>query len=225
MKESSKGQKPKAYELGYQNFYGRDFLVTPNVLIPRPETEFIIDIIFNLFGRPYLSGVSAPEAKIISSARILDVGTGSGCIPVTIKAEFPSANVSACDISEKALKIARENSTKFGTVVNFFHSDLLSSVDEKFDVITANLPYVDENWDWLNKGSLSFEPSLALYAEDCGLFLIKKLINQVEEKKATKYLILEADPCQHEEIKKYALNHHLEHIETRGFILLFAVGF
>lgn len=208
---------PKAYKNGYQDFYGRDFLVTPDVLIPRPETEQIIDAVLNLAGKPYLPGVS-PSLRILpENPVILDVGTGSGCIATTIKKELPEAKVYATDISEKALKIAQKNADKHSAPISLIISHLLNNVKFTPDIIVANLPYVDENWDWLDKEALSHEPSIALYTKDHGLKLIKELINTAN----SKYLILEADPCQHYEIINYAAKKGLQHLETRGFILTF----
>lgn len=221
------GSWPEAYKKGVQDFYGRDFIVSPDVLIPRPETEAIIDSVLNLAGVAYLPGVKPAKAKLPRKMRVLDVGTGSGCLAVTVKLELSEADVSACDLSEKALVVARQNAAKYGVEIDFVHSNLLDRMDNNFDVIMANLPYVDEAWDWLDKEALGAEPAMALYAADNGLALIKKLIDQIIKRKETgfvdKYLILEADPCQHEEIKKYALAQGLEHIETRGFVLLFGV--
>ena len=208
---------PEAYIRGVCDFYGRDFLVTPDVLIPRPETEQIIDAVLNLAGKPYLPGVKPSPRVLPENPIILDVGTGSGCIAITIKKELPEAEVYATDISEKALKIAQKNAAKHSATISFIISYLCQNVNITPDIIAANLPYVDENWDWLNKAALSYEPSIALYAKDHGLKLIKGLIDTAN----SKYLILEADPCQHREIINYATKKGLQHLETRGFILTF----
>ena len=200
------------------DFYGHDFIITPDVLIPRPETEMIIDMVLNLVGKPYLAGVKPGKAVLPEDLMILDVGTGSGCIAITLKLELPKASVIATDVSEKALKVARRNAERLGAEIEFQHADLLDEIDVKPDLIVANLPYVDENWEWLDKKALSKEPSLALYAEDGGLKLIKRLIDQVAERKI-RHVILEADPCQHERIEEYAGKKGLKVNETRGFIL------
>ena len=209
--------EPIAYKNGYQDFYGRDFLVTPDVLIPRPETEQIIDAVLNLAGKPYLPGVKPSPRVLPENPVILDVGTGSGCIAITIKKELPEAEVHATDISKKALQIAQKNAQNHGVHLSFIISHLLDNVKFTPDVIVANLPYVDKDWDWLDKESLSFEPTIALYAADHGLKLIKELIDAA----SSKYLILEADPCQHQEIINFATKKGLQHPETRGFILTF----
>lgn len=205
-------------ESSLSNFYGRDFIISPDVLIPRPETEMMVDTVLNLVGKPYLPGVKPSKAKLPQDLVIADVGTGSGCVAITMKMELPDAKVVATDISEKALKIAEKNADNLGAKIEFLQSDLLEKVDTKPDLIVANLPYVDENWEWVDKEALSKEPALALYADNGGLKLIYKLIDQVVER-GIKHLILEADPCQHERIINYANKKGLTLRETRGFIL------
>lgn len=211
---------PEAYIRGVQDFYGRNYIVTPDVLIPRPETEQIIDMVLSLAGKSYLPGVKAPKKQLPDNPIILDVGTGSGCIAITIKKELKNAKVYASDVSENALQIAQKNATKHSASINFIISHLLNNVKFTPDVIVANLPYVDEDWDWLNKESLSYEPRIALYAKDHGLALIKELVKQTADRQ-TKYLILESDPYQHQEIIEYAKKAGFRHAKTRGYILLF----
>lgn len=251
---SRSAEPPRAYQTGHQDFYGRDFLVTPDVLIPRPESEQIIDLILTLAGKPYLPGVKAPARVLPEHPIIIDVGTGSGCLAITIKKELPEATVYATDISEPALKVAQKNARRHTTPINFIISHLCQKVNSLTklnycprggasenttscvftrtssavnpatdtpvipDVIVANLPYVDEDWPWLDKSALSHEPSTALYAKDHGLALIKELIDTTH----AHHLILEADPCQHRAIIDYATKKGLAHRETRGYILYFS---
>lgn len=198
------------------NFYGRDFFVDKNVLTPRPETEQLIDEVLSLCGKSILPGVK-PEAPVLDpkNLKILDIGTGSGCIAITLKKELEDAEVHASDVSEEALDIAKKNAENLDARVNFITSYLLQNVNITPDVIVANLPYVDKDWDWLDKESLKEDPDLALYAEDHGLKLIKELLDTAE----SKYLILEADPSQHDEIIKYAKSYRL--LKQNGFILVF----
>ena len=203
-----------------ENFYGRDFKITSDVLIPRPETEMIVDAVLNLAGKSYLPGVKPSEARIKQNCKIIDIGTGSGCLAISLALELPKANVTASDVSEKALDVARDNAKSLNAKVKFVQANLLDGIEDDYDVIIANLPYVDENWDWIDKKALSKEPALALYAENGGLSLIYKLIDQAS-KRSFQFLILEADPCQHKDIIEYAKNHNLLLDETRGFILSF----
>ncbi len=203
------------------DFYGRDYLVSPDVLIPRPETEMMVDTVLNLVGKPFLPGIKPSKAELPENLTIVDVGTGSGCIAVTLKLLLPQAKVVATDISDKALGVAKKNASALGAEVEFLQSDLLDDVRIKPDLIVANLPYVDENWEWVDKEALSKEPALALYAKDGGLELIFKLIDQAVEQEVY-HLVLEADPCQHERIVQYAKEKDLTLGETRGFSLYFS---
>ncbi|MBR2795739.1 HemK family protein methyltransferase [Candidatus Saccharibacteria bacterium] len=214
---------PKAYKDGLQNFYGRDFIVTPDVLIPRPETEQLIDATLNLAGKAYLPGVRPRKRVLPTSPKILDVGTGSGCIAITLKLELPECDVCGVDISKDALKVAQKNAVKHGVNPHLFIiSNLLEKVKFTPDLIVANLPYVDETWDWLDKEALGYEPATSLYAENRGLALIFDLIRQASER-GVKYLILEADPCQHEEIITFAKQYDYSAKEIRGFILTLCI--
>lgn len=200
------------------NFYGRDFEINSDVLIPRPETEMMVDAVLNLASKAYLPGVKPAPRVLPENFNILDVGTGSGCIAITLALELPEAKVTACDISKKALVVAKKNVKKLGAKVEFVQSDLMNNIEGDFDIVVANLPYVDEEWEWLDHEALSREPRIALFAKNHGLELIYKLIDQVVERKI-KHLVLEADPCQHEKIVDYAAKKGLKLVETRGFAL------
>lgn len=206
MVKERKTGKPVAYILGKKEFYGRDFCVDENVLIPRPETETIIDVVKEI-------------VKQFKKVRIVDVGAGSGCIAVTLGLELgEKAEVLAIDKSSMALKVAKKNAQKLGTKITFLKSDLLRSAEGDFDVVVANLPYVDRRWDWLDQNSLGFEPEIALYAENEGLALIYELVKQASGK--ARFLVLEVDPCQHEKIIDYAKNYGFQHTKTDGFIVV-----
>lgn len=205
--------EPLAYLLGYKDFYGRRFFVNSDVLIPRPESEAIIDLAKNLWAK------LSPQK---SQFNILDLGTGSGCLAITLKLELPTANLTASDCSQPALNLAQQNAERFHVPIRFRKSHLLAQFPHQhFDLIVANLPYVDRSWPWLNHATLKFEPTLALFALDHGLELIKQLLLSVAN--FTQYLIIEADPSQHTAIRNFAKNHHIQHLETDGFSLLFYV--
>ena len=200
--ERRTNHEPLAYILGYRWFYGRKFIITPDVLIPRPETETIIDI-----------------AKEMRPTKILDIGTGSGCIAITLTLELKNANITAIDISEKALNVARKNAELYDAKINFIQSDLLDNfTPEPNTLIIANLPYVDKNWDWLEQESLSYEPSLALFAGNNGLELIYKLFDQAP---SDSQIIIESDLSQQEKIIEYAANKKRNLIKKEGYITVF----
>lgn len=206
LKRRKQGE-PLAYIVGYKEFYGRDFKVTPDVLIPRPETEAIIDVVKNL----------QPQ-------QIIEIGTGSGCIAITLALESPDARIEATDISEEALEVAAKNRELLGVDaerLQFTKSNLLADISTPVaDVVIANLPYVDPDWEWLDHDSLNYEPALALYARDDGLDLVNKLIVQFVDMQVGKYLVLEADPSQHQKIIDFAQKQGLEHLKTEGFIVV-----
>lgn len=157
--------EPLAYLTGSAGFYRREFLVDPRVLIPRPETEHLVEEAI-----AHLCGHAAP--------RVLDVGTGSGAIACTLAAELPNAQVDAVDLSADALDVARENARRFGVIdrVRLFEGDLLEPLaGRRYDAIVANLPYVP---DGDGDAALRFEPALALYAGGDGLDAYRRLFAQ-----------------------------------------------
>jgi release factor glutamine methyltransferase len=205
---------PIAYLTGHKEFYGRDFHVTPATLIPRPETETLIDLT-----------LSAPGQSWSKEMRVLDVGTGSGCIGLTLKAERPDIWLTLSDISEEALTVAKKNASQLGiSPVQYIQSNLLShwlehTEPQFFTVIIANLPYVDPTWE--RSPETDHEPSLALFADDKGLALIKELIVQSGQLLAVGGLLaLEADPEQHEPIISYAQENGFHLCESREYAIL-----
>ena len=201
--------EPLAYLLNKKEFYGRDFYVDNSVLVPRIETE---SIIFNL-----------PQDN--RPKKVLDIGTGSGCIAITIKLEKPDYIVDALDISENALKTAELNAKKLNANVHFFHSNLLSNVKDKYDLIIANLPYVDDSWN-IDLNALSYEPSSALFAKCEGLDLIYKLLDEVDKiANQNALLYLESDETQIPKIIEYTKNKKSIHfIKADGLISIFRIN-
>jgi release factor glutamine methyltransferase len=150
--------KPIQHILGETEFYGYTFFVNKTVLIPRPETEELIE------------WVLADFDKNKDEKQVLDIGTGSGCIAITLKKQKPEWSVSAIDISQKALDLAKENSHRLNAKIDFFLFDVRSDsflIDKKFDLIVSNPPYISikEKLD-MNKNVVDFEPHLALFVED-----------------------------------------------------------
>ena len=208
------------------NFYGLDFLITRDVLTPRPETEQLVDLVLSLTGIPYLPGVKPSTPVLPDNLTLMDVGTGSGCIAITLKSKLPRATIIASDISHAALKIAKKNAASHDAAITFIISHLLDKVKSGDipapDLIVANLPYVDRSWPWVDQEALKSDPDLALYAEDHGLALIKELITEAAALHIP-HLILEADPCEHQAIINHAKQAGFSHRETRGFILYFSL--
>jgi len=198
-------REPLAYIRGKQEFFGRDFVVNANVLIPRPETELLIEQLLTLPRQPEDS--------------VLDVGTGSGAIAITISLELPSLQVTATDISESALAVARQNAAALGAQVTFIKQDLLKSAQSTYAFIVANLPYVAA--DWQRSAETAFEPALALFAEDDGLSLIQKLLSQsTKHLQPHGWLLLEADPRQHARLIEIAQLHGFQLYSRQDFILI-----
>ncbi|MBQ3306125.1 HemK family protein methyltransferase [Candidatus Saccharibacteria bacterium] len=214
---------PKAYADGFANFYGRDFIVTPDVLIPRPETEQLVDMVLSLAGKSKLPGVRSPKRVLPKNPAILDLGTGSGCIAITLSLELPKALVMGIDPSIEALEVAAENNEELGADAQFAPGFVceFSNFSDELDVIVANLPYVDPKWDWIDKKALSFEPKMALYAENGGLSIYEGLFAAMITAEFTGYLIIEADPCQHNKLIEMAEEAGFEHLRTEGFGLMF----
>lgn len=156
------GGEPIAYLLGSREFFGREFAVSSAVLIPRPETELLVEL-----GIAKLGAVAMP--------RILDLGTGSGCVAVSLALELGGV-VTAVDVSAAALTVARENARRLAVQVSFVESDWLAAIDGSFELIVANPPYVAEGDPHLDEGDLRFEPALALACGVDGLAAIRRII-------------------------------------------------
>jgi release factor glutamine methyltransferase len=165
---------PIQYLLGFEEFYGRRFVVSPAVLIPRPETEELVYGALQRMKRMF------PGA---SGLTFLDVGTGSGAIGVTMKLEEPSLAVTLSDLSESALAVASENARELGAVVELVSGDLLQpfiSRGSKFDVILSNPPYIPESdREWMSVVVKDHEPESALFAGEDGLDLYRRFMEEL----------------------------------------------
>jgi len=163
---------PTQYITGHQEFWGMDFIVSPAVLIPRPETEHVIETVLARVGRTLLS----------AALRIVDVGTGSGCIAVALAKELSNAEIHATDISDAALEIARTNAARheFESRIQFHQADLLEGFKPaNFDFIVSNPPYVGESEeDQVQLEVRKFEPRNAVFAGPTGSEVIERLIPQ-----------------------------------------------
>jgi len=178
---------PAQYITGHQEFWGLDFIVTPAVLIPRPETEHVVETALELIKNRHLeerSNEGSAFRRRDATLRIADVGTGSGCIALALAHELRGAEITALDNSADALEIARANAARLGLAerVRFLASDVLSSVaNERFDLIVSNPPYVPEREaDTVEAQVRRFEPHNAVFGGENGLAVIRKLVQQAE---------------------------------------------
>lgn len=192
--EQLKKYKPLQYILGKTDFYGRTFRVGPSVLIPRPETEELIEQILNdLKAGNDLKSEGDQKGEGSRPLTILDIGTGSGCIAVTLAKEWPEADVIATDVSQEALETARENARRLHAPVTFVRTDILSlekaeaDIPFSFDLIVSNPPYVTEREKAeMEPNVLEYEPSLALFVSNDDPLLFYRAIARFGKKKLKK---------------------------------------
>ncbi len=252
---------PIAYIIGHKEFYGRQFKTTPAALIPRPESETIIEMLREILTEP-LSGAgpwhldavqdnsearnepykkygevstgavnaamrqetpahpAAPDGRAVVRRYLVDVGTGTGCLGITAKLEWPELDVTLIDISNHALGLAKDNAKRLHADVHFLKNDLLRDYATPIDIIVANLPYVDRAWEV--SPETHAEPSEALYADKHGLALIYQLIEQAAPLlNPGGHLLLESDLVQQADIIAKVTRHGLKHEDTRGLITHF----
>lgn len=200
--DKRKKKIPVAYILGHKEFYGLDFKVNKHVLIPRPDTEILVESVI---------------AYLKPNDLLVDVGTGSGCIPIPILKHQPQVRAIAIDISKKALRIAEENASLQGVEnrIQFYCSDLLKKVpkevfDRKNVVVTANLPYVPPDYE-VNEEA-NFEPKLALYAKNNGLGLYQKLFDQLVHLKP-KAIFIECYEFQIKPLTESLKSYHVQEVK------------
>ena len=167
--------EPVAYIIQNKEFYGLDFYVDKNVLIPRPETEMLVDCVLDFI----------KKVPVKNDLKMIDVGTGSGAIAVAIAKNTANSFITAVDISPEAIEVAKKNALKNGVdqKIRFIVSDLLNVINsEHFDVIVANLPYIGtEKFNFVSDEAKKFEPHVALFGGVNGLFLYEKLFKQITE--------------------------------------------
>lgn len=195
---------PMAYLLGEREFWSRSFKVTPDVLIPRPDTELIIELALQLLG-------DKPMAKLI------DLGTGSGIIAVTLALEIPKSSITACDISLDALAIAKHNAALLGAKnLNLIHSDWFSAIeDHDFDLVIANPPYIAMDDPHLLQGDIRFEPLQALISPDQGLKDIRILTDQARQHLSCGgYLLIEHGYQQQQAVQDIFNQFDFKHVTT-----------
>jgi len=188
---------PIAYLIGKKEFYGIDFIVNESVLVPRPETELMVEEVIKY--------AKQSPRKIDGGYQILEIGTGSGCVALTLAKHLPKTKVTAVDISEKALGVARRNRKALGLKnIGFKKSDLLSDVKTIPNIIIANLPYLTKKE--LGEASIVREPKLALYGGKDGLAVYKRMLGQIKERLIDNdyhlTIFLEINPSQKSKLSK-----------------------
>lgn len=204
--ERRMAREPLAYILGKKEFYGRKFIVSKDVLIPRPESEDIIEMTKNL------------DCK-----NFIDIGTGSGCLAISIKLEIPNSSVIATDTDDKALKIAQKNALELDADIQFIKSDLLKSIDPRHfygACIVGNLPYVPENL--VTSSEIKTEPKIALFSGKDGMDLYEEFWVEISElKNKPNYIITESLESQHPKMQNLAKKTDYELTKTSGLIQRF----
>lgn len=193
---------PVQYIVGNVNFYGNTINVNKNVLIPRFETELLVD-----------KTIKYIKTNFKNHVDILDIATGSGCIAITLKKEIDST-VDASDISEEALKVAQKNALNNKVDINFINSDMLTNITKKYDIIISNPPYLTKEDDIMDIVKNN-EPEIALYAKDNGLYYYDVILKNIKNNLKDKYLIaFEIGYTQGEAIKNLALK-YLDNINVK----------
>lgn len=186
--------RPIQYIVGNVNFYGNIIEVNEDVLIPRYETEFLVE-----------KTISLAKKYFPPKIDILDLGTGSGCIAITLK-KYLKSNIDALDISNKALAIARKNAQNNNVKINFLNKDIATYQEKQYDLIISNPPYISEEEEIMDLVKNN-EPHIALYAKDNGLYFYKKIIDNLPLITKEKYLLaLEIGYNQAIPISEYAKN-------------------
>lgn len=199
--EAIKNDKPIQYVLGHVNFYGQDFYIDENVLIPRFETEELVE-----------NTISIAKSLFTNPVEILDIGCGSGVIGLTLEKKLSTKSVDLVDISEKALEVTNKNCGNLNSRANVFQSDCLSNVEKKYDIIISNPPYIkdDEQIEDIVKNN---EPHEALYAGQDGLDCYKRILKDINNNLKEKFLIaFEIGADQAKDIESLA-NNYLKDIQ------------
>lgn len=167
--EQLKNHYPPQYLLGFEEFYGRFFKVSEETLIPRPETEELVALCL--------------EKGTKEAAYVVDVGTGTGAISLTLKLERPNWHVATVDLSAGALAVAKENADQLGANVDFYLGDTLGPIEQPIDILISNPPYIGvEEWESMDESVRTFEPKMALFAENQGLAIYEQLAKESQQK-------------------------------------------
>ena len=211
---------PVSYLLGYQDFYGYRYQVNKNVLIPRNETEELINYCLE-----YIKKNNYKKIKI------LEIGTGSGCICITLNKELNKLNVdneiTSCDISNEVLKVAKQNALILNSNINFIESDVFSNlINYDYDLIISNPPYIEKN-EFVSKRVLNNEPHIALFSDETGLEIYQKIFSQINKFINLKALFFEISPCIEQGLEllknKYCPNFNSQYKKDINGFIRFAI--
>lgn len=206
---------PIAYLRGVTEFYTREFIITPAVLEPRPESEAMIDLLKKLLSTDKMGATQSKQWKIA------DVGSGSGALGITAKLETPESHVTLIDIDSEALKVSKMNVDKFTLDIFCVESDLLRQTTQDFDILLCNLPYVPDDYH-INTAALH-EPRIAIFGGPDGLDLYRTLFNQLKMVvQQPLYILCEALPPQHADLISIAASHGYERISQDDFVVVFS---
>jgi release factor glutamine methyltransferase len=196
--------EPMAYILRHVEFYGYEFVINASVLVPRPESETMIDLLKELLAKENKK-ISSDEIQHFAHTQhnIADIGSGSGALGITAKLEAPECKVDLLEINTAALKMSQTNVEKFTLDISVIKSDLLNSTTTAYDILLCNLPYVPDEFK-INSAA-AWEPSLAIFGGSDGLNLYRKLFWQVSSlQKYPLYILTESFPSQHKALAKIA---------------------
>lgn len=211
--ERRANHEPLAYVRGKSEFYGREFMVNKHTLEPRPETETMVELLKQL----------ADGRQPTADSLVVDVGTGSGCIGITVKLELPGMEVVCVDISQECLIVAKQNAEKLGANVKYYQGNLLAPVkDLEPDVLVCNLPYVPDSHT-INQAAMQ-EPKLAIFGGHDGLDLYRKMFAQIcESANKPRFIFTESLPFQHKKLAKIASKAGYELNGSEDFIQVFSL--
>lgn len=201
--EKRKNKYPLQYILNKCDFMGKEFFVDENVLIPRPETELLVIEALNII------------KKLPLRHSIIDIGTGSGCIPIMIKDNSPNSQITAVDISTYAISVAQKNAMKMKTEIEFIQSDLFSNVKQQYDLIISNPPYIPPQEKIKIQPEVKFEPDIALYTNDNkGVEFYQKIIkNGANFLNDNGYILFELGINQSALVKEFFLQYNYTEIK------------
>lgn len=223
--------EPLAYIRGRSEFYGRSFIVSSAVLVPRPESESMIELLKDLTVFKPVPAPNADAARLTQSTgksssdrlKIADIGTGSGALGITAKLELPNTHIDLVDINEAALAITQRNVDKFTIRTNVILSDLLAQTSQDYDILLCNLPYVPDDYV-INKAAMH-EPKIALFAGVDGLDLYRRLFDQIGSgPKRPLFILTESLPEQHRALQHLAKESGYQLSKTLDFVQLFTLA-